>query len=355
MLNADALKAFHDRYRRLARDPFGLSSLWLGEDHLVYVKGRGFLMPFSEEYRRFRLSEIQALSVAKTSRLGLGLLFVGVVLAGAAPAALILLFADSLGGAGVFVVSVFLLVALAGAGLLLRHLVLGPTCVCEVQTRLTRERLRPLDRYHLALETVQRIEGLVRESQAESAPPAPDDAPGPAAPPRSAALEFYTLPGSAVGAFGAFAALGAAALAGLHLESVALAGIVLLLLLGASLLLTMALVASVRKAAPESIRAVLWVLLGLDFVVLGIGAVYYLVVAAGEPAYTVGLVGPLEAFAGIAAEGGVVLYGVLVALFLGFVGASAVGFAEVAKWRGRLRLSATLVDSGGNLAEGGEA
>jgi hypothetical protein len=69
------LKAFTDNYQRLARDLFGLSSLWLGKDHLVYVKGTGFLVPFTEEYKRFRLSEIQAVNVARTSRIGFSLLY----------------------------------------------------------------------------------------------------------------------------------------------------------------------------------------------------------------------------------------------------------------------------------------
>ena len=74
------MKAFSDSYRCLARDPLGLSSLWLGEDDLVYVKGSGFLMPFTEEYKRFRLGEIQSFSVAKTSRTGLTLLYVFLLL-----------------------------------------------------------------------------------------------------------------------------------------------------------------------------------------------------------------------------------------------------------------------------------
>ena len=45
-----------------------MSSLWLGEDHLGYVRGTGLMMPYSEEYKRYRYSDIQAVSIAKTSR-----------------------------------------------------------------------------------------------------------------------------------------------------------------------------------------------------------------------------------------------------------------------------------------------
>ena len=54
-----------------------MSSLWMASDHLVYVKGSGFLMPFTEEYKRFRFDEIQCLSVVRTSRVGKGVLYGG--------------------------------------------------------------------------------------------------------------------------------------------------------------------------------------------------------------------------------------------------------------------------------------
>ena len=58
------LKSFYETYRRIGRELFGMSSLWLADDHLVYVKGTGFLMPFLEEYKRFRLSDIEARLIA---------------------------------------------------------------------------------------------------------------------------------------------------------------------------------------------------------------------------------------------------------------------------------------------------
>ena len=161
------MKTFSDRYSRLAKGLFGLSSLWLGEDHLVYVKGSGFLMPFTEEYKRFRLSEIQAFTVAKTSRVGLGMLYLFILLGCAVVSTLIYALSETLRPVTIVVLSVFLAVGLATFALLLRHLILGPTCVCDIQTRLTRERLRPLNRDHRALETLRRVEGLVRESQAD--------------------------------------------------------------------------------------------------------------------------------------------------------------------------------------------
>ena len=74
MFTGGRVDSISSRYERLARDRLGHSSLWLGEDHLVHVRGSGFLVPFSEEYRRFSLSEIEAVTLARTSRVGKGLL-----------------------------------------------------------------------------------------------------------------------------------------------------------------------------------------------------------------------------------------------------------------------------------------
>lgn len=344
------MNSFHDKYRRLARDRFGLSSLWLGEDHLVYVKGSGFLMPYVEEYKRFRLSEIEAFTVAKTSRRGKIVLHALILIFCLAAASLLLAFDDDPGAVSVTFISLFFVGALGASALLLRHLILGPTCLCDIQTRLTRERLRPLNRYHRALETVRRIEGLVRQSQAGVV--ASEDAAESAAT-RSSVRDdrFYQVPGVVPPAFAVFAALGLAALAALHLESVVFTGGILLLLVAASLLLTLALVSVVRKPTPEPIRTVLWILLGLHFLVFAIGMVYYLVVATREPSYTVGLTGPLEAFTALAAEGGMTLYGVFVGFFLGFVGVGLWGFALSGKWKRQIRLAEALSQSGG---EGGD-
>ena len=160
------MSAFSDNHQRLARDLFGLSSLWLGEGHLVYVKGTGFLVPFTEEYKRFRLSEIQAVNVARTSRTGLSLLYLFGLLLASLVVTLLLVLAETMRPITVVALSFCFAMGLVSLALLVRHLILGPTCVCDIQTRLSRERIRPLNRYHRTLETVNRIDRLVRESQA---------------------------------------------------------------------------------------------------------------------------------------------------------------------------------------------
>lgn len=340
------MKTFHERYRRLARAPLGFSSLWLADDHLVYVKGSGFLIAMAEEYKRFRLSEIEAVNLAKTSRVGTGLLLLFLVLGPAGAGSFLLLLADDLAPVAVAFVSLFFLAGLVSLGLLVRHLVLGPTCVCDLQTRLTRERIRPLNRYHRALETVRRIDRLVRESQSGIVA-------GTGEVPRDGAAAafrgdgFFSVPQSVPACFAVFAFLALAALAGLHLESPPLTGGVLLLLLLASLLVVLALVAVVRRPTPESIRTVLWILLGLHFLAIGIGTVYYLFAAVREPAYTVGFTGPLEALTAVASEGGMALYGALAGLFLAMLGASLGGVVLCGKWTRRIRHAAAIAGSDG--------
>lgn len=337
------VKAFSDKYQPLARDRFGFSSLWLGEDHLVYVKGSGFLLAFTEEYKRFRLSEIQAVNVAKTSRVGRILLFTFGLLLSSLVITLILVNADSMGPAAVIGLSLAFAFGLGALGLLVRHLILGPTCVCDIQTRLSRERIIPLNRYHRTLETLKRIDGRIRTNQAgvrvseegsRDGASAIDDA--------ARGMGFFQVPATVPIAFGAFVVLALAGLAGLHLESLGLTAFVLFLILAGSLLLLLSLVSVVRKPTPESLRTALWLLLGLHFLVVGIGTVYYLVVATREPAYTVGFTGPLEAYAAIAAEGGVWLYVTFVGLFAAMLVSAATGLILALKWRGKIRLAASL-------------
>jgi hypothetical protein len=89
--------------------------------------------------------------------------------------------------------------------------------------------------------------------------------------------------------------------------------------------------------------------MGIHFLVVGTGAVYFLMAATADPAYTVGITGPLEAFTGIATNGGAVFYGIFLALFLGYFVTGLTGLVEAGKWRRRLQLAAAL-DAGETVA-----
>ena len=58
-------KAFGD-YQRVSAN--GKGSLWVGPDHLLVIESMGFLLPFSEKYRRIDFSNIQDLSWTTTRR-----------------------------------------------------------------------------------------------------------------------------------------------------------------------------------------------------------------------------------------------------------------------------------------------
>ncbi len=348
------LKSFPENYQRLARGPFGMSSLWLGKDHLIYVKGTGFLMPFLEEYKRFRFSDIQSFSVAGTSRLGKGLLFLFALLVCTTVIALILALSDSLSTGTAIWLSIFIFAALVCLALLLRHLILGPTCVCDIQTALTRERIRPLNRHHRAIEVIGRVEGLVRESQSgrDSAPESVDAKGGEIRASGTRGGESYVVSPTVIPSFSLFLVLGLVALAGLHLESLVLTGAVMLLLIAASIFLTLTLVSVIRKPTPDRIRMFLWLLLGLHFLVVGGGALYFLFAATREPAYTVGITGPLEAFTGIASSGGVWAYGLFAGLFLGFFLTGLGGLLESTKWKRQIRLAGSISRTVGGSEKG---
>ncbi|MEC5126132.1 hypothetical protein VSU19_05190 [Verrucomicrobiales bacterium BCK34] len=351
------MSASFDSYERLAKELWGLSSLWKGADHLVYVRGRGLLIPLSEEYKRYKYSEIQALSIARTSRLGKGILYGGGFVFFSAVIALILGLIDDYNTGLAIVVSVLTIGSLLSLALLLRHLILGPTCVCEIRTSISRERLRPLNRYHRAKEIVDQLDSRIRESQKgldePTAGPGGDSVVAATA---SGTRDFFQIGRLTIPTFIGFAIFGLVALAALHLESVVTTGVLLVLILGVSLLLTFSLIGSVRKPTPEPIRIGLWCLLGLLFLFLGSGAVYFLIVATQNPAYTIGITGPLEAYTAVASEGGMVGYGAFLLLGLGFFVVSIVGIFKTMKWSSQIKRSGEMAHGAGgkSVTEGGD-
>ena len=336
MFTVSGVKSAFDNYIRIAERGFGMSSLWLGDEHLVYVRGTGVLMPFSEEYKRYRYRDIQAISVAKTSRVAgfviysLGLMFcagsIAVILGltGYENSSITkIVFLSLLGLAtGVFAVG------------LIRHLILGPTCVCDIQTRLSRDRLKPLDRYAKAERVVHQLEGLVREMQEDLTVSVNwEGSEQTKRPVKTRVVEFFQLPRSIVISFGFSAVIGVILLLALHLESLFLTGTVLALLVGLSLALTLALILAIKKATPEGIRSILWVQLGFLFLLTASGTIYYLLVATQKPEYTIGISGPLEAFTAVASEGGLAGYLTMLGLSLGILASGIVGLVCASRWK----------------------
>lgn len=324
-----------EHYTRLARDLFGMSSLWKGPDHLVYVKGSGFLLPFTEDYKRFHYSEIQSLSLVRTSRLGIAILFGILIVVFGGAAALFLGLPENVTFGIAVTASVFVVGALAAVALLVRHLILGPTCICDIQTAVSKERLRPLNRLHRTRHAIEMIEVLIQQSQKELIA-REESSDGESGVFRREGIEIFSVGKITVATFLLFTVLGGVTLAALHFANLFLTASILFLIFAGSLLLILSLISSVRKPTPDPVRVPLWGLLGTLFVFIGCGAVYFLVAATQNPAYTIGLVGPVEAYTSIATDGGVVVYSIFMGLTLAFLLWSVSGLFQSARWTRRI-------------------
>ncbi|MEM7602235.1 MAG: hypothetical protein AAF357_12570 [Verrucomicrobiota bacterium] len=311
-----------------------MSSLWRGRDHLIYVRGSGYLIPISEEYRRYRFEDIQAISISRKSRLGMSVLYTLGMLSFAGPLVLVL----ALSGESRFSMTAAILVSMLALGtllfasLLLRHLILGPTCVCDLQTSLSRDRILSLTRFHAARQCVDLIVEDIRSAQ-EPLNQAPATEVVELRESERRREESFSIPPVVVPNFVGVIVLGIGALATLHLESVGLTIFMLFALLVVSFLLTFSQILSVRKPTPDSIKTLLWITKGLLFVFVGTATVYLLISAARNPKYTLDFMGPIEALTGVANGGGMGFYLIFVGLSLGFFTCGIVGLTSVLRWK----------------------
>jgi hypothetical protein len=173
-------KAF-GAYQRVGRGLLGCSSLWIGDGHLLYIKGTGFLIPFTEEYLRFELKKIQGISIVRT-RTGLAISLVVaalVVLTGGLAASATGTAAAAVGDSRFvywFLAIVFGLSTVAALAVLVVNLALGPTCLCLLQSPVRSERLRPLRRLRVARRVITELAAIIERSQQlgrEAPPPMP--------------------------------------------------------------------------------------------------------------------------------------------------------------------------------------
>lgn len=145
-------------YRRLPGRGATLVSyvrLYEGPDHLLQVTTTGY----SESYKRFFYRDIQALIIRRTRWFQLFAAMLGALtLLVALPATLA--FANNREAAIVlfFVAGIFL-------ALLIGHFLLGPTCVCEIQTAVQTERLFGLSRVRRAQKFLRRLKPLIDAAQ----------------------------------------------------------------------------------------------------------------------------------------------------------------------------------------------
>ncbi len=330
-----------------------MSSIWMGEDHLVHVKGRGFLVPFTEQYRRFRYEDIQYFAVSPKGRaLTTTLLSLG-VLACVSFFSLFLLVRDP-GPPGPLSLT-GLAVSAAGAILalffLFRHLVLGPTCVCDLQTSLQRERLGSLNRMHLANQALELLGDAIAPRQARLVSSTlPEES---IRAPSRTGEERFRVAGTVSPAFLVYLVFAALALGALHLESVALCAAALGFAIAGNLLVVTSLVRSFRQPSPPSIRSLLLSLFGAILFFGGVALVYFIHMAAADPIFTVGLSGPFEAFAGIPTLGGTAYYLVFLASILLILLVAGAGTLETSRWRRSLAEIAAADSDWANRRENG--
>lgn len=153
------MKQSFEDYKYLAGGTGGKGSLWQGPDHLLVVEGRGFILPFSEVYRRVDYDKIQALSLVTTNSylwasIGMGL--AAVIFLGLA-----FLARDE---------EPFLPISLLIPGVMLTVLLLinvfrGRTCRCSLQTAVQVLRLKPLVRVEKAEQVMRLLDDLCRRHQ----------------------------------------------------------------------------------------------------------------------------------------------------------------------------------------------
>jgi len=334
-----------DRYTRLARNWGGWSSLWKGDDHLVSARGRGFLLPYAEVYHRFLFREIQGFTLVKRSRVWLALLYGAGLLGFGGFLVLVLSAGGEVSWGRAVAVSALSLGVLAFAALLVRHLILGPPCRCEIVTAISQERLFPLSRYHAAKEVLAGLEGEIRAQQPAFGPAVAGEGGFRAVANREAGRSPFTIALPLPWTFSIAAVFGLLALAALHLGGVGLPGAVFLLLFGLSFLLVTSLISAVRRATPESLRHCLWGILGLFFVFIGLVVVYLPMAIVEEQSFSIGPTGPLKAFAAIG--GGGVFYVLFLAVSLAISATGLTGLALVSSWRKRIEASRRTFSPGG--------
>ncbi len=313
-----------------------MSSLWMGEDHLVYVKGSGFLLNFTEQYRRFRYRDIQSFTVTPTGRLGGIVLYLLGFLVFASPMGVIVfrrIGTETLGLGSLIALCFLAAGAIIFFGLLTRHWLLGPSCICDLKTNLKQERLAPLNRLYLTNQAIDLISSAVQEKQKFLLNQS--DAAGAV---NLDSLEKSEKDNLSIGklvlpAFVIYVFFGLSGLAALHLESMELCGLSLGLIVLGNMFLTNSIARSFRRASPGPIRKLLFVLFSGVMFFGGIATVYFIHIVLGKEAFMLELTGPLEAFAGVSTLGGPVYYLLFLFSILLVFGIAITGLVQTLSWR----------------------
>jgi hypothetical protein len=138
--------------------PLSRCSLYLGDDHILAVDNNGF----SEDYKRFYFSDIQAIITRKTRR---GATW-SIVLA--------LMIACSFVGALFLEVESVRILSWILAGTFLAFLLVnifrGPTCVCHIMTAVQKDQLPSLNRLRVARKVIETLRPAIESVQGTLSP-----------------------------------------------------------------------------------------------------------------------------------------------------------------------------------------
>ncbi len=131
-------------------------TLYLGKDHILSVENQGF----SEDYKRFYFSDIQAIITRKTRRWAawnIGLTC-AIALAG--------LLLPHTRSAGIF----FWVLCGACVPFLLVNILRGPSCICHIMTAVQEEQLPSLNRVRLARKVIGTLKTAIETFQGTLSP-----------------------------------------------------------------------------------------------------------------------------------------------------------------------------------------
>ena len=130
-------------------------TLWLGQDHLLYISAGIFV----EEYKRFYFKDIQYLMIHKTKSWKvwdilltcLGVAFLIVTIGSSNTGALV---------AGIVAGLLFSILAV--------NLIMGPTCAAQIQTAVQKEQLHCMVRIKKAQKVMDSLKPQILHAQRES-------------------------------------------------------------------------------------------------------------------------------------------------------------------------------------------
>jgi hypothetical protein len=147
-------------YKRLSRFRvrIGLSSLWLGPDHILSVHSNGYV----ENYKRFYFRDIQAIMIQRTSRRAVWNGILAAPLLGAFIGLVACLSSLSEDEVGAIICSVILVIILL---FFVLNYILGLGCSCYIRTAVQIQRLPSVCRVPNAKHMLETIRPLIAAAQ----------------------------------------------------------------------------------------------------------------------------------------------------------------------------------------------